>query len=170
MAHLLVELLAACDKSSIVGIVIDRLDRCNWANDQHDDAEALRMAVGSLLDLSSHPALSHLKLRTLLVMDEGPARHITREIQSWKGFGFEWHIDWHQEAEDDFDEWVEEERESRENVSYRGHDATIAGLTMEGRGIWGTSAATLTGLWSSQSVVSTTVGFSVSDSEFYAVL
>jgi hypothetical protein len=104
MVHLLIRLLTTCDESSIITIVIDRLDQCNWANDQHENADALRMAVGSLIDVVSDPALSHLNVRILLLMDEGPARRITSRLQSWKGLGFEGLVDWHQEAEDDVDE------------------------------------------------------------------
>jgi hypothetical protein len=104
MVHLLIRLLTTCDESSIITIVIDRLDQCNWANDQHENADALRMAVGSLIDVVSDPALSHLNVRILLLMDEGPARRITSRLQSWKGLGFVGLVDWHQEAEDDVDE------------------------------------------------------------------
>jgi hypothetical protein len=111
MVHLLIRPLTACDESSIITIVNDRLDQCNWANDQHENADALRMAVGSLIDLVSDPTLSYLNFRILLVMDEGPARHITSRLQSWKGLRFEGLVDWHQEAEDDVDEWVGLEKE-----------------------------------------------------------
>ncbi|KAF1838473.1 hypothetical protein BDW02DRAFT_594721 [Decorospora gaudefroyi] len=90
---LLIQSLASWNEKSVITIVIDRLDQCNWANDRYDEAEALRIAVGTLVELVSDPALAHLRVSILLVMDEGPARHTVKRFQSWKDRGLGWRTD-----------------------------------------------------------------------------
>jgi hypothetical protein len=104
MTQLMVQLLATSDKSLVITVVIDRLDQCNWVSDQYEEAEALHVAVGALTELVNDPALNHLRVTILLVMEEGRARHTTKRYRSWKGRRLEWKTDWHQEAMDDVEE------------------------------------------------------------------
>lgn len=104
MAQLMVKFLETCDKNSVITIVIDRLDQCRWSDNPDAGSSTLETAVESLLDVVRHTSLDSLKIRVLLVMDEGPARKIARHFRSWTGRGLEAKADWNQEEEHVSDE------------------------------------------------------------------
>lgn len=102
MAQLLVKLMAAFDEGTEITIVIDRLDQCRWSDDPDNEVNELDKAVGSLLDVVRHPSLAHLRIKVLLVMDEGPAQEIAKIMKWAKGRALDWKVDWDQEADEDW--------------------------------------------------------------------
>lgn len=95
----MVQALAKYDGTRELTIVIDRLDQSS----PPDEWETLYCAVDTLLQLVHDISLKHLKMKVLLVMDEGPARRVAKHFDPWKGRGLET-LDWDQEAEEEDEE------------------------------------------------------------------
>ena len=101
MAQLLIKLMASFPEATEITVVIDRLDQCRWAEDSDIGANDLNKAVASLLDFVRDPSLAHIRIKVLLVMDDGPAHEIVKTMRWAQSRGLDWKVDWDQEADED---------------------------------------------------------------------
>ena len=91
---LLMDLLARAPNGSEFFILIDRLDRCRWSDDQAYGKGELEVAVRALLDLASRTR--NICIKVLVILDGETAKALQQRLASLRSPSLQWRLAWDQ--------------------------------------------------------------------------
>lgn len=96
MVALLRTLILSFPENTTFTIIIDRLDQCDLPGDFQDQCNDLIIDLKHFRDLIRDASLTRYCIKFLFVMDETPARTITRRLSAIRGHNVDGITDWRQ--------------------------------------------------------------------------
>lgn len=99
MANQVASLMAQLPADTDLTIVLDRPDQCGWKEDVVVNDVGLSRAMWTFIDLIKSPAVSHLRVKVLVVVDDLAGVRLAQAVQREKSRTVQCRVDWDQEGE-----------------------------------------------------------------------